>query len=325
MKSLRYYLVFVLVFLPLTAWSKDYLYVTNETRDLLSIIDGDMGLVVQEVPLGSGPCDVILDRTGDIMAVSHQGKGGELWLLNRKTLKVKHKVLLEEGKEKAECFYLAFSDDSRRLYAVNKFSGLLYVVDPVEGKIKKRIELGGEKPYLFTRPVLSPDGRRLYTVDGRHGRITVVDTVRGIVADTITADGAIAVVLSPDGKTLYVVNGENSSLDILDLETKKRGKQIPLGNGTIDADISPDGSLLFISNQHSYSVTVVDSKHQELAANIQVGTFPMGIKVSPDGKRAYVCNWIDGDVSIIDTAAKREISRVLVKSTPLAIAVYHSP
>ena len=178
---------------------------------------------------------------------------------------------------------------------------------------------------LTCRGVFSPDGRRLYTVDGRHGRITVVDTVRGIVADTITADGAIAVVLSPDGKTLYVVNGENSSLDILDLETKKRGKQIPLGNGTIDADISPDGSLLFISNQHSYSVTVVDSKHQELAANIQVGTFPMGIKVSPDGKRAYVCNWIDGDVSIIDTAAKREISRVLVKSTPLAIAVYHSP
>lgn len=317
---------FALVFLlPLTAWAKDLLYVTNETADMLSIIDGDMGLVVQNVPVGSGPCDVILDRTGDTMAVSHQGKAGELWLLNRKTLKVKHKVRLEEGKEKAECFYLAFDNDSQRLYALNKFSGLLYVVDTVEGRVIKKIEINGEKPSLFTRPALSPDGRSLYTADFRHERIIVVDLVRGMAADKIMAEGAAAVVLSPDGKTLYVANGQNLSLDILDLETKKRGKQIPLGNGVIDAAISQDGSLVLTSNQHSYSVTVVDTGAQELAANIGVGTFPICVKLSPDGKRAYVCNWIDGDVSIIDIRARREIFRVLVKSTPLSIAVWHSP
>jgi|SRR3989304_2730565 len=330
-KMQRFFLILILLFLsyifPTPVWSKDYLYVSNTEANLISVIDGDEGIVVREVPVGVEPCHIVVDHKGELIAVSHEEKRGEIWFLDRKTLRVENKVLLIEAKEgvtKTNCFFLAFSIDSRKLYAVNQFSGLLYVVDPVAGKVEKEIRLGKTKQ-MIGGIILSPDGRFLYISDVKNSRIFVLDTAGDVIYDHIVIDGAPwAIAVSPDGKFLYVADAGDLTLIIMDIETRKVTKRIPIGIQPTDAAISRDGRFVFVSSMISYDITVIDTELKEAVANIPVGAYPVGIVVSPDGKRVYVCNYNENTVSIIDAESSRETVRVPTNSTPTKIAIYHS-
>lgn len=317
--------LFMLLTLPFSAQAKDYLYVTNIDANLFSVIDTDTGLVVKEVPVGVEPCDVAIDPEGKWVAISHEKHRGDIYLFNRKTLTVEHKVLLVEKMErKVDGFFLVFSSDGLRLYAVNQFSGFLYVLDPTAGKIVNKVMLG--KVGQIRGISLSPDGKSLYIPDLTDNKIIVVDTTLESVKDTIKLEGgASGIAVSPDGKTIYVTNEGNLSLDVLDIKTKRVRKRIPIGTSPAGVAISRDGTVLFVSNMLSYSVTKIDTGSEEPVANIPVGSYPVGIVVSPDGKRVYVCNYNENNISIIDTTSNREVARVATMRTPFKIAVYSAP
>ena len=328
-------------FLPHKVWSGDYLYVTNTEVNLVSIIDAENGLVIKEVPVGMAPADIVIDRQKRRIAISHAGRLGEVWILELTTFTVEHRVLLIEEKEGRGTggFSLAFTEDGKRLYAVNENSGLLYMIDAVEGKVIKEIRLV-EKAGQITGMILAPDGRHLYISDNREGKIYVVDTLRDAVVDTIRiyirsryakvdtssdtdATGRpMALSISPDGKTLYVTNTRNLSLDIIELSTKKLIKQVPAGTQPTGVVITGDLRFLFVTNKLSYSVTMIDMESKEAVANIPVGAFPIGIAISPDGGKVYVCNYNESTVSIIDVAKRQEVARVATPVTPTKIAIY---
>lgn len=303
------------------------MYVTNIDSDIVSVIDADEGAVIREVKVGKEPCDVVVAPSGDTIAVSHEDRIGDVWFLDRKTLKPAHKVLLAEEKvRKTNCFFLAFSKDGRNLYGVNQFSGTFYVVDSSDGKVIKTLRIGDEKPQKPQRlqgMVLSPDGKSIYIPDSNNSKVLVIDAERVVIRDTIHIGGdPSAVNISPDGKTLYVADAEDSSLILYSLESTAVLKRIPVGIAPMGIAVSKDGAFVFVSNKLSYSVTVIDARAKESAANIPVGAFPIGIAVSQDGKRVYVANYNENNVSIIDTSSNKEISRVPTTFTPVNITLY---
>lgn len=317
----------VLVRLEPQAWANDYLYVTNIDSDIVSVIDADQGAVIREVKVGKEPCDIAVAPSGDTIAVSHEDRIGDVWFLDRKTLKPIRKVLLAEEKvRKTNCFFLAFSKDGRNLYAVNQFSGSFYAVDSSAGKVIKTVRIGDDKPQKPQRlqgMVLSPDGKSIYIPDSNNGKVLVLDAERVVIRDTIHIGGdPFAVNISPDGKTLYVADAADSSLILYSLESKAVLKRIPVGIAPMGIAVSNDGAFVFVSNKLSYSVTVIDARAKEPAANIPVGAYPIGIVVSPDGKRVYAANYNENNVSIIDTGSMKEISRVPTTFTPVNITLY---
>ena len=101
----------------------DILYVTNSDAETVSVIDGETGVVIREVSRVE-PCDIAIDPKGDTIAVSHEERQGEVWFLDRKDLNVQGiTALVEEKDGRAGCFFLAFSRDSKKLYAANRYSG----------------------------------------------------------------------------------------------------------------------------------------------------------------------------------------------------------
>jgi len=311
----------------LPALSKDYVYITNIDANLISVIDGDEGLVVREVPVGVEACDIAIDPGGRFVAVTHEEKRGEVWVLDRNTLEVNHKVLLYEGTEgrKANGFFAVFGKDGKKLYVANQYSGLVYVVDPVGGEITGKIVLN--KALHIKGALISPDGRSVYFPDLNGRKVYVVDTVTDRVRDIIRIDGApSAIGISPDGRTLYVADGEDSSLIYLNLKTKKAAaRRIPIGNDPGGVAVSGDGRFIYVSNMMSYSVTKIDAERMEAVANVPAGAYSIGIVVSPDGKWVYVTNYNENTVSIIDATSNKEIARVATAMTPFKIAIYGSP
>ncbi|MFQ5901015.1 MAG: YncE family protein [Thermodesulfobacteriota bacterium] len=320
----KFILLVGLLLYPKGALSVDYIYVTSSDANVVSVIDSSRGMVIREIPVGDEPCDIAIDSAGRWVAVSHEKRRGEIWFLDRKTLQVQHKTLLiKETKRKTNCFFLAFSKDGGKLYAVNRFSGILYVVDPSAGKVTKTIRLGPKDKQRFGGAVLSPNGRFLYIPNEAGREIIVVDTSRDIRYEVIQVPGIPSeIALSTDGKTLYMTNPENSSLDIMDIATKRIEKQVPVENSPLRVVASPDGRFLYVTNLISYSMSIIDTQQQITVANIPVGAYPIGVAVSADGRSVYVSNYNEDSISVIDTATNRERWRVPTTSTPVMLTVY---
>lgn len=319
--------LFVLALPPASAVAGDLLYVTNIDADTVSVIDVEKGAVVREVKVGADPCDIAIDPKGELIAVSHEERRGEVSFLNRKDLSIKSKTLLVEAEDgRASCFFLAFGRESNKLYAANRYSGSLFVVDVQNARVAKEISLTHGKDFRLEGAVLSPDGALLYLPNSVGSEILVVDAEMDKPLEPITVEGvASAVAFSPDGGRLYVANGQGPSLDVIDIKTRAVIKRIPVGNQPVGIAVSKDGSFIFVSNKMSYDVDKIDVALLKKTANIPVGMYPYGIAVSDDGKKVYVCNYNENTVSIIDAASAKEILRVATSFTPLKIAVYSAP
>lgn len=305
----------------------DLLYVTNSDAEMVSVIDGEKGVVVREVKVDAEPCDIAIDAKGELIAVSHEERRGEVSFLNRKDLSVKSKSLLVEPEDgRASCFFLAFSNNSKKLYAANRYSGSLFVVDVQKARVIKEISLPHGRDFRLEGAVLSPDGALLYLPNGVGGEILVVDAETDKTLETIAIEGvASAVAFSADGDRLYVANGLGPSLDVIDIKTRAVIKRIPVGNDPSGVEVSKDGRYIFVSNKMSYDVEKIDAALLKKTANIPVGMYPSDIVVSSDGKKVYVVNYNENTVSIIDAASAKEILRVATGFTPSKIAVYSAP
>lgn len=313
---------------PAYAIAGDLLYVTNSDAEIISVIDGEKGVVIRKVKVGKEPCDIVIDPKGELIAVSHEEKRGEVWFLNRKDLSVRGKALLVEEKEgrRTNCFFLAFSRDSKKLYAANRHSGLVFVVDVQKASVTKKISLSHGKAFSLEGAVLSPDGALLYLPNGVGRELLVVDAMKDETLEPIALEGDVsAIAFSPDHGRLYVANGLAPSLDVIDIKTKAVIKKIPIGNQPAGVTVSKDGSFVFVSNKMSFDIDKIDAVLLKKAANISVGMYPIGIAVSDDGKKVYVCNYNENTVSVIDAASAKELFRVATDSTPLKIAVHGTP
>lgn len=319
--------LFALALPPASTIAGDLIYVTNSDAEMVSVIDGEKGIVIREVKVGAEPCDIEIDPKGELIAVSHEERRGEVSFLNRKDLSIQSKALLVEPEDgRASCFYLAFSSESKKLYAANRYSGSLFVVDVQKALVIKEISLIHGKDFRLEGAVLSPDGALLYLPNGVGREILVVDAELDKTLEPIAIEGvASAIAFSPDGGRLYVANGLGPSLDVIDIKTRAVIKRIPVGNEPSGIAVSRDGSYIFVSNKMSYDVDKVDATLLKKTANIPVGMYPSDISVSNDGKKVYVVNYNENTVSIIDAASAKEILRVATGFTPSKIAVYSVP
>jgi YVTN family beta-propeller protein len=224
------------------------------------------------------------------------------------------------------------------------------VVDTQTWKVVSQTPFGGGGGSSLHGIIATRDGKRvLATTSGNK-----------IWEATIGADGALSGLKSMDipgpqgkgtsypcglaeggdGKTLYVCLSQNNALAVVDWETQKVTKEIPVGIAPFDVVLLPDGKSAWVSNwggrrpkegektapsggtetlvddrgvANSGTVSLVNLETGTETAQIPVGLHPSDLELSPDSKTLYVANANDDTVSIIDTTTQKVTQTVVVK------------
>ncbi|MEK4514892.1 YncE family protein [Paenibacillus sp. FSL H8-0122] len=135
-------------------------------------------------------------------------------------------------------------------YELDYFIGYVAVIDPVEDKVIKRIQVGMNPGPMCMNPVEN----KLYVVNTHGNTITVIDVNTFNVLKTVrvgTLIGAnvepVEIFFAPNGYKVYVANSVDHSITIIDAHTDTVITNVDAGPGT---------PFAFASNQNSSYVYV---------------------------------------------------------------------
>jgi YVTN family beta-propeller protein len=113
---------------------------------------------------------------------------------------------------------------------------------------------------------------------------------------------------SPDGKRVYITNESKSELDVVDRESGKIIKQVPLSGRPNNIAVSKDGRLVFICiSEKVGALDVVDTVSLTKVNSIPMKAALHNVFMTPDGKYA-VAGSVAGKFAVVVDAATQRVA-----------------
>lgn len=174
---------------------------------------------------------------------------------------------------------------------------------------------------------VAPNGKRAYVSNGDSNSITVVDLDKLEVAATIThpdligPDGAT---MTPDSKTMYVAAMKRDSVFVIDAETNKVVKEIPVQiKVPRRVLLSPDLKKLYVAGNKTKAIAVVDLATGKQERAIKTGREPRGglTFLLPDGKTIIYGSVEDDTMSLVDAETGETSLTIGVPPSPQRLFV----
>jgi YVTN family beta-propeller protein len=125
--------------------------------------------------------------------------------------------------------------------------------------------------------------------------------------------------ITPDSKELYVACEASDSIVVVDIETRRKVAEIPVGGQPHAVTFHPDGLRAFVSNRLDDTVSEIDVRNRQVVRTAPVGDEPHGLVVDPAGRRLFVANTLDESVSVLDTESLEEVKRLAASRNPWAM------
>jgi len=339
---------------PFAHPKKGKVFVTNQSADLVAVIDIETNLVMRYVTTGTqprgsipaAPHHVRIDQQGIYFYVTLINDQ-ELWKFSATTYEFIAKVSVTPSP--ADIILTPSGDTA----IVTHFSTLPQIATLVDTRTMQVIK-------TFTVPtplrpfvsfahgaLLSGDGKRLYTTNqgtGNLTEITLIDNSMRIVAlDTSGAPTSDTKPYladeSPDGRYIFVACYGTDDVRVIDRQrdSTRATRIIPVGTRPLHVHVSDDGEYVLAANQGSDDVTIIRTSDYSTTTIPDVGRQPHGVDLSPDGRFLYVTceNQTDAIpphhptigsrgisfVTVIDFASRRIIRRIEVGGFAAGISI----
>ena len=260
------------------------LYLSNESTEMLDIVDAKTLKVTNSIPLSGRPNNVAIHANGKRLYVAIQGTGGGVDIIDTEAEENIRFIRILRGVHNT-----FITPDSKYVVAGSTGGGGATVIDTeLERKMWTIHFEGGVRPFTFDT---NPDGstRNMYVqVTNLHG-FAVVDFEKRV---------EIGRVVQPE------------------IPRSERNRDGIQGAPAHGIKVSPDGTSIWSTskiNGHVYAYSLPDL---EYLGGVKVGTVPDWLTFTPDGKYLYCANAHDNYVSVIDVETLTEVKQIRVGQVP---------
>lgn len=278
--------------------NREFLYAVNESGEILGRRDGGVSafaidqargtltLMNQQLPAGSGPCHLVVDRQGRNVLVANYGSGSVGCLpierdgrLRPATSTIQHRGHGADPGRQAGPHAHSINLDAANRYAFAADLGLdevlIYAFDPERGRLSPH-----QPPFARVAPAsgprhfaFHPDGRFGYLINEMANTVTAFayDADNGVLKEMQTVSTLPAgfrgtsytadIHVHPSGRFLYGSNRGHDSIAIYAIDPTT-GKLTPVGieptqgKNPRNFAIDPTGNFLLAENQDSNTIVV---------------------------------------------------------------------
>jgi YVTN family beta-propeller protein len=204
------------------------MFVALPSRSEVAAIDLRSLRLQRRIEVAGQPTRLALQPDGRLLWAAYRGVEGAqdgIAAIDIADGKVLHAVPLPPGHHE-----IAFSEDSRYVYASSRDSGVVSTIETATGTVVVRAELGGQPIGLLSLDALG----QVWAIDGAQGVIHRLDT-RGAQIDRIVVEPGLGPAkLAPDGRHVLIVNPSQHRLEIVDTATAQVIKQVTVSGRPYD-------------------------------------------------------------------------------------------
>ena len=116
--------------------------------------------------------------------------------------------------------------------------------------------------------------------------------------------------ISPDGRRLYVVCEKSDELRVVDTQSGRLLKSIPVGHIPRGVSVAANGQRVYVANSWTDTVSVIDAAKLEAIDTIKTGFEPISAIADKSGEVLYIANRLSNDISLVDLHTGKEIKRL---------------
>jgi YVTN family beta-propeller protein len=137
-----------------------------------------------------------------------------------------------------------------------------------------------------------------------------------ILAIALVLDRSVPAGAEQPAKVL-VVNTQDASISLVDLQSLKEEKRIPVGKRPYGIAITPDARTVAVGVEDEETIKFFSLPEGELKGQLPIGKmFNDHLVLTPDGKHMLLANFYSDDVVVIDPVAMKEVGRIEGCSAP---------
>lgn len=298
-------------------------YVTNARSNTVSVVDMATMRVIDTIPVGISPGDVVVSPDGRTVYVTNTvdsagaGEPDTISLIDTASNTVVDEIVVGDSPHG-----IARTSDGSSLYVANTFDDTLAIVNVLTGEVDS-IPVG-RFPVI---PAISPDNARIYVSNGGDGTISVFDrqSLQPLATIQVHAD-ARGIEVTPDGKVAYVGNVARGPIFVIDAERNQVATTIALRSGTpYMIDITPNGRRVYVTDALIHRTLVVDTALNAIVDRVVNGGQPFIPRLTPDGRYLYVPIFDQHLVEVADTVTNSVIASIQVGQGPRSVAFHCAP
>ena len=197
----------------------------------------------------------------------------------------------------------------------------LVVIDLEARKITGNVKFGkGVRPHC---PLIGPKDGMLYVTTELDQSITVIDPKTLKIAGKIptTQPESHMLAITRDGRRGYTANVGPGTISVLDLESRKTLKVIPVAPRIQRIALSKDDRMAFTADQTKPRLAVIDTASNQVKTWIELPHAGYGAAPTPDGRFLVVPLREGNQVAVVDLGTMKVVHTIDVPSAPQEILV----
>jgi YVTN family beta-propeller protein len=298
------------------------LLVLEKEDKSLAIVDPATLKIVERVPAGEDPHEVVVNPDGSRAYISNYGG----FKTPQKTLSVvdlssqKSLSPVDLGPLKAPHGLDLVND---KVYFTAEGSKVIGCYDPATNQVEWVVGTGQGRTHMLK---VLPDPGAIFTASMTSNTITVFEHDKNADASGWTETNIPVSTapegfdVSPDGKELWAASHQEL-VTIVDIATKKVIQTINLHTKFANRlKFTPDGKHVLISDLGNGDLILVDAASRNEVKRVSLGRGVAGILVAPDGSVAYVAVSPDSNVAVVDLKTFSVTGRIATGKGPDGLA-----
>ncbi len=270
--------------------NSNYIYVTNENSNNVSVIRTSDNTVIATVPVGSNPYGIAALPNSNFVYVTNQNSN------NVSVIRTSDNTVIATIPVGINPSGIAALLNGNFIYVANSGNDYVSVIRTSDNTVITTITVGNS-PWDLTA---LPNGNYIYVANMGSSSISVIRTSDNIVVTTIPLGNIpYNITALPNSEYVYASTPFCNCVAVIRVSDNTLFTTVEVQNSPYGITALPSGNYVYVANAGNDNVSVIATSDNTIVAQIPVHHSPNGIIVLPNGTYLYVMNSNSDNISVI--------------------------
>ncbi|WP_371503811.1 glutaminyl-peptide cyclotransferase [Nitrosopumilus adriaticus] len=275
----------------------------------ITTFSGNVYASQDSVLVGDFPRDIDFDPFLNNLYVPNY-ESGTISVIDATNMIIKDTISINENNSNPT--RIAVDKNQHLIYATDKISGTLTIIDGIEGKVINSKKIGESLWDI----AINENNNKLYISDLIKNEIIVLDKDNFKVIKSISVNSSPwSIAINQNTNKVYVASGTSEAINVIDGKTDNLIHEINPGVKPWGLSINEKSNVIYVSSWDSNEITVIDIQNDQIIYQIPIISGAWQMTTNQNNGITIISNEHSNELYILDENS-RKIQTISVLDSP---------